>query len=560
MKARIFKSLLTPILGISAVGTIAIFSTSCNEQKINVESISLADTIKDLPLGQSVQLVPTISPEGATNKDVNWTSSNPDAVIVDKNGMVTAVDSGKATVTVTTVDGGHQATCMIFVKNENPVNGVSLNKDQLNLFIGETEQLTATVYPEDATDKRLSWESSNSSVATVLDDGTVKGKDSGTATITVTTVDGEYQATCKVVVQKLVPVSNVKLNKSHLILTKGKTEQLEATVEPEDATNKNVSWTSSNSDVATVDENGKVTAVGEGHTFIVVTSTDDDNKTATCDVIVESVVPVTSVKLNKNELELAKGDSEQLTATVEPENATNKNVIWSSDNPSIATVDENGKVTAVNAGETTIYAHSEDNQYISNSCEVTVVIPVTGVYFTNDQLKLSVDATEQLKVTIDPYYATNKKVTWKSDNPDIAVVDENGFVTGIDEGETTITVTTVNGGYQATCRVVVSSSYIKSVALGRVVDGETIVLPDDSMYSSDDIATNTSLQLLPVVEPANAEYNVTTWFSSRPDIATVDQNGIVNFLNRGFVRIELQIEDKITSKTFTAGITFAITK
>ena len=560
MKARIFKSLLTPILGISAVGTIAIFSTSCNEQKINVESISLADTIKDLPLGQSVQLVPTISPEEATNKDVNWTSSNPDAVIVDKNGMVTAVDSGKATITVTTVDGGYQATCMIFVKNENPVNGVSLNKDQLNLFIGETEQLTATIDPEDATDKRLSWESSNSSVATVLDDGTVKGKDSGTATITVTTVDGEYQATCKVVVQKLVPVSNVKLNKSHLILTKGKTEQLEATVEPEDATNKNVSWTSSNSDVATVDENGKVTAVSEGHTFIVVTSTDDDNKTATCDVIVESVVPVTSVELNKNELELAKGDSEQLTATVGPENATNKNVIWSSENPSIATVDENGKVTAVNVGETIIYAHSEDNYFISNSCTVAVVIPVTNVHFTKDQWELSVDATEQLEITIDPYYATNQKVTWKSDNPDIAEVDENGFVTGIDEGEATITVTTVDGGYQATCKVVVSSSYVKSVALGRVVDGETIVLPDDSMYSSDDIATNTSLQLLPVVEPTNAEYNVTTWFSSNPNIATVDQNGVVNFLNKGFVRIELQIEDKITSKTFTAGITFAITK
>ena len=168
-----------------------------------------------------------------------------------------------------------------------------------------------------------------------------------------------------------IPVTGVTLNQTELMLEVGDTATLIATVEPADATNKTVIWTSSNSAVATVNDNGLITAIIEGDVTIAVT-TEDGKKTATCDlIVVKRGVPVTGVTLNQTELMLDLGDTATLIATVEPDSATNKNVTWISNNTSVATVNGNGLITAIDKGDATITVTTEDGKK-TTTCLITV--------------------------------------------------------------------------------------------------------------------------------------------------------------------------------------------
>ena len=259
-------------------------------------------------------------------------------------------------------------------KSTVSVTDVKLNPQNLSLKPGETKQLEATVVPRYAANKNVSWSSSSSGVATINQNGLVTAITPGEATITVTTEDGGYKATCKVVVEK-ISVNNVYLNTNKIELVEGETEQLIATVLPEDASNKKVTWTSSNLDVATVDENGLVTAVSGGKAIITVTTVDGGFE-ARCEVAVEQTfVPVKGIKFDISEWELSVGEAKQLIATVLPEDATNKDVTWTSSNPNIATVDENGNIKALSNGRAIIEAKTEDGQ---RTARATVIV------FTNN--------------------------------------------------------------------------------------------------------------------------------------------------------------------------------
>ena len=233
------------------------------------------------------------------------------------------------------------------------------------------ESYTATL---EATGNNMTWSLDSGTLPdglTLNSDGTITGTPTaeGTSTFTVTatnsagSVSKEYTLTIKPAV---VSVTGVTLDKSALSLTPGKSETLTATVAPNDATNQNVTWSSNNSDVATVTD-GKVTAVKAGTATITVT-TADGNKTASCNVTVTQ--PVTGVTLDKSELSLFPGESETLTATVAPNDATNQAVTWKSSNDDVATVTD-GKVIAVKAGTATITVTTEDGGYTA-SCKVTV--------------------------------------------------------------------------------------------------------------------------------------------------------------------------------------------
>ena len=260
----------------------------------------------------------------------------------------------------------------------------------------------------------------------------------------------------------VVSVTGVTLNKTSISLLVGDSETLTATVSPKDAANKKVTWKSSNAAIAAVEANGKVTGVKAGEATITVT-TEDGGKTATCKVTVsDKEIKVTGVKLNKSETNLLVSGNETLTATVLPEDATNQNVTWKSDKPEIATVDANGKVTAVKVGEATITVTTEDGGKTA-TCKVTVSetsVAVTGVTLNKTETSIFVGGSETLTATVAPADATNQKVTWKSDKPEIATVDANGKVTGVKAGEATITVTTEDGGKTATCKVTVKAAAV----------------------------------------------------------------------------------------------------
>ena len=417
-----------------------------------VTGVSLSKDSLTLDVGGTEDLIATITPETATDKNLTWASDAKGVATVDQNGKVNAVAPGTANITVTTQDGSHTATCAVTVTQ--PVTGVTLDPTSLSLFTGDTATLTATVEPENATNKNVTWSSDKPEVATV-DNGKVTAKAAGTATITVTTEDGCKTATCIVTVT--VPVTGVKLNKETLELFTDGSETLTATVEPGNATNKNVTWNTSDNTVATVDENGTVTAVGAGEATITVT-TEDGSKTATC--IVTVTVPVTGVKLNKETLELFTDGSETLTATVEPGNATNKNVTWSSSEETIAIVDNNGTVTAVGAGEATITATAGG---ITATCVVHVRKPATvepsgstNLSFTTDRNEFTLTAIvygENLSQEPNCWEWTvaNTDVVSLNDTPNLrcgSVASSRKAFTIKGTGTTTITATYDDGTYR----------------------------------------------------------------------------------------------------------------
>ena len=258
-----------------------------------------------------------------------------------------------------------------------------------------------------------------------------------------------------------VAVTGVTLDKTSLSIEAGQTAQLTATVQPGNADNQAVTWSSSDNNVVSVDATGKVTANAKGSATITVT-TADGGKTATCTVtITEPAAPVavTGVTLNKNNTTIYTGRTETLTATIQPADATNKAVTWTSDNTGVATIN-NGVVTGVSVGSATITAKTADGGFTA-TCTVTVeeapIVHPTGVSISKTSINLQIGGSEILTATVTPADANNKNVTWSTSDATVAAVDKNGKVTGIKAGNATITATTEDGGKTATCSVTVTA-------------------------------------------------------------------------------------------------------
>lgn len=291
------------------------------EDNVAVTGVTLSDTTLSIGLGSNATITANVSPANATNKSVTWSTNNGSVATV-VGGVVTANSQGTATIKATTVDGSFEATCLVTVTVKN-VTGVSLNKSSTSITKNMTETLIAVISPSDATNKTVTWSSDNTSIATVDSNGTVTAVASGTANIKVTTVDGSFVATCQVLVP--TPATSVSLNKSTAsISVGGATETLIATVLPSGATNKSVTWSTSNNGVATV-SNGVVTAVAAGTATITVTTV-DGSFTSTCvvtvlDPAIENVkalinaLPVTTTLANKTQVQAARNAYTALTAS-----------------------------------------------------------------------------------------------------------------------------------------------------------------------------------------------------------------------------------------------------
>ena len=263
-------------------------------------------------------------------------------------------------------------------------------------------------------------------------------------------------------IQEEINVTEVQLDKTEIALKEGKTETLIATVLPENATNKNITWTSSNNDIAIV-ENGVITAIKEGNAIITV-MTQDGSKTATCNVLVEkkeqedTKVSVETVELNKTNLTIKEGKTETLIATVLPENATNKNVAWTSSNNEIATV-ENGVITAIKEGNTVITVITQDGNKTA-TCNVNVekaeeIVRVEDIKLNKTELEIQVGDTANLEVTITPTNATNKNIIWYSSDESIITISERGIMQALKTGTAIITAESEDGSKVAECKVTV---------------------------------------------------------------------------------------------------------
>lgn len=222
---------------------------------------------------------------------------------------------------------------------------------------------------------------------------------------------------------------------------------------PENAYNKNVSFESTDAGIAAVNSNGVVTGVSAGETTITVT-TEDGGFTGACTINVYNQA-VTGVTIEPSEAELTAGSSTKLTATVLPENATNKNVVYSVDDESILSVDQDGNITGLSLGTATVTVTTEDGGFTA-SAEITVIpVQVTGVSISPKSVSVALGHTIQLTASITPSNAANKNLSWSVSDETIISVDGQGTVTGLSGGTATVTVTTEDGGFSASAEITV---------------------------------------------------------------------------------------------------------
>ncbi len=334
------------------------------------------------------------------------------------------------------------------------VSSVSVAPSTVQLLIGQTSQLSATVLPANASNKTISWGSGNNAIATVTAQGLVTAISAGTVAITVTTQDGNRKAIAQVTIK--VPVTGITVAPISLLLNAAQTSALVPAVMPANATNKVVSWVSSNVAIATVSAAGVVTGVSTGAATITVT-TQDGGFTATSQVTVK--VPVKGVSVTPASITINVGQTTPLTAAILPANATNKTVTWVSNNNALATVSAAGVVTGLIGGTATITVTTQDGNY-KGSCTVTITsggnIPATGVSVTPPSMFLGIGQTAPLAATVLPANASNKNIGWASSNTTVATVSAAGAVTAIAQGTATITATTQSGNFKATSQVTVT--------------------------------------------------------------------------------------------------------
>ena len=488
-----------------------------------VSEIKLNKTTSSLGIGKSETLTATIFPTDAFDKSLTWISSDIAIATVDQNGKVTGKTDGTVTITATAKDGsGKSASCTYTILPL--VNSVTLNKDSTELNIGETETLTAIVLPDEAYDKTLTWSSADSSVASVDQNGVVTAKSSGTTTIKVMTNDGSgIYDTCTVTVKSLVTA--ITLNKYSSALIVGQSETLNASIEPDNASDSSVTWSSSDESIAVVDENGNVTALRAGKAIITASANDGSGKSASCEYTIEWRTG--SIALNKRNVILKVGTSDTLKVIFGPE-IVGREVEWFSSDSEVATVDSNGKVSAVSVGTATITAVMTDGSGESASCVYTVKPLVNEIKLNKSSIIIIKGQTEKLSATVNPIDAYDTGVIWSSDNTSIATVDQNGNVKGKAAGKTIIKATAKDGsGVVARCEVTVT------MPVSRVsVDKNSVI-----------IKKGDSLTLNATVLPTEANNKSLTWSSSNVNIAKVDQNGKITAVNGGKVTITAKAND-----------------
>lgn len=364
---------------------------------------------------------------------------------------------------------------------------------------------------------KLVWKSSNSSIASVDQKGNIMGISIGECYVTATDVQGAVKTYNVKVVQ---PVTSVKLNTNKISWNVGKSAHFYPTVGPDQATNTNVIYTSSNTAVATVTSKGLLTAVAPGTCTIVCSSEENKSKYDTCTVTVKGLVAVENVDIKQGSAYLKVGDSKVLTNTVTPANATSKKLVWSSTNPRVATVNSAGVVTAKSAGKCKIIAKATDGSGKSDSCAVSVRQLATSLSISDSNITLQNKTSRTLTATVLPDNATSKGIYWSSSNSNVATVSSKGVVTAVGAGSCTITAKTTDGSaLTAVCNVNVTEAiFVTSVAL-----------------NTHSINWNVGKKghFYPTVTPDTASNVGVIYTSSNPSVATVSEKGLLTAVSAG---------------------------
>ena len=497
--------------GLTAEATVTV-------KDVQIQSLALDKTSESITVGGTVTLVPIITPDTAANQSLAWSTSDKGIAVVDGNGVVTGKKVGTATITVKSGNGKKATAKIKVVSTETPIESISLNATAKEMVIGETYLLKVSILPEDATNKTVTWSSSDKTVASV-NNGRVTARKAGTATITAKTKNGKT-ATFKVTIKR-IEVESVSIDKTNIVMSIGGSVTVNATVKPSDAEDKSITWSSSDNGVATVDSAGRIKGIKEG--TATITAKASSGVTDSVDVTVKKVA---SISIDKESETICVGCSTTVTATVT--NSTEKPT-WKSSDTSVATVDQNGKVVGKKEGRANIIASLTNGASVTFRVIVKGAVP-TGLKLDKSSLNVNVGDAQKITATITPSNATDKSVTWKSSNTSVATV-VNGLVTGIRSGTATITARTSNG-IEATCTVTVSQVYPDSI----------------SIQSSLSLEIGATHKLSVTYSPSSILNKTVTWSSDVTSIATVSSDGTVTAKSAGTAHITAKTPNNKTAK------------
>ncbi len=529
-------------------------------KEVKLESISLDREEITIHRGESDILQVIYNPADTTDdKTVEWKSSNPAQVSVDGNGNVKAVALGGAIITARV--GDKEATCKVTV--DAPLEKIIPSVDNLELLKNQTANIIYTLDPSDTTDnKAVTFETSNSDVATVSPNGTVKAVGEGEATITLKGANN-ITATVAVTVTE-IPIETVALDRKIAVVEKGDSIDLTATVGPENTTddNKEITWESSDETIATISSKNtnsgspvKVTALGSGE--VTITATAGNGIQAKCEII----IPVHVDKISLPQMiEINRNDTEVLEITYDPvqHDDTVTNVVWSSMNEDIASVDpESGMITAIKEGSAkitvnvTVTTLGGTTKEYSATTQVSVkenhLVEALGNTVTfedkEELLKGQKISNMRDRLNLDEIlndYAITDDITidWTSSDKTVASIDQAGTLTGLKEGTTTVKAVILAkdgngntyGPYNVEVEVEVQEIPLDSIAFDKIIK-EMQVGAKDVLHV--------------IYNPQNTtDDRDVIWNSSDASVLTVDKNGNLTALKAGKATITATVGEK----------------
>lgn len=472
--------------------------------EIPVSSVALDEKETTMYVGETKRLTYTVLPINASKNAVTWTSTNPSVATVDASGRVTARQVGSTVIMLKSLDGGHTAYCTVNVRQI--AEGIKFDKSEIEMMTGQVHELEYTLIPVNATDGHLVWESSDTKIVVVDDAGKVTAKGPGVAFVIARTEAGGMSYV-KVTVKE--PVKGLLLNFSEKTIYVRDSFQLKVSVTPSEASNLEVEWKSSNTNVATVSKDGEVTGLAPG-TAIITCTTKDGGFFASCVVTVRE--RLTSMKLNYDEYRLSINKSVTLSVMVDDEPVTDQQFKWVSSNSDVASVNKNGKVTGHKIGFATITAYALDGSGAEASCDVEVVRPVKKVTLDKTYLNMLVGETKQLKAKIEPSNASYKTPNWIVEGDEgVVIVDEDGYITALKEGSVTIKAVAQDDSRKFA---------ISYVTVSKRVPATSVILSDKKLV----MVKGEQRTVRPVLNPVNSTDSL-TWSTDNSSVASVNSSG-----------------------------------
>ena len=464
---------------------------------MKVQQITLTPSTSSVVVGESLQITAKVLPENANNTTLKW-KITPENILklTATAGQFTAQQVGEALVRAEAVDGsGITAECKVVVK-PRMVQSISLNATQKEVIVGDSFTLTATLSPENATNRNVIWKLVSGDAISLSNTGVIQAKKVGEAIVRAEAADGSgITAECKVVVKPHL-VQAISLNATQKELIVGDAFSLTATLSPENATNHNVIWKLVSGDAISLSKTGDIQAKKVGEAIVRAEAADGSGITAECKVVVKPRL-VQEISLNVTQKEVIVGDSFTLTATLSPENATNRNVVWKLVNGDAISLSNTGVIQAKKVGEAIVRAEAADGSGIKAECKV-VVKPrlVQAISLNATQKHLVVGDSFTLTATLSPENATNHNVIWKLVSGNAISLSNTGVIQAKKVGEALVRAEAADGsGITAVCKVVVKPRLVQAISLKLAKDtvavGEHFTVTADVLPKN---ATNSTLQ------------------------------------------------------------------